>query len=180
MTIWVALLHGINVGTARRIPMAALRDCLEASGFGEVETYIQSGNVVFRASGTAADHEAVIAEAVAAGFGFRPEVIVLRATALEDALDRNPFHIEAEADGTKVHLMFAREPMADGALADLAPYAEAGERAEAIGGVLYLHTPNGMARSKLAARLARWKPPLTARNARTAAAIVAMARRRRG
>ena len=46
-TTWVALLRGINVGGRNRILMADLRACFEAAGYGEVRTYIQSGNVIF-------------------------------------------------------------------------------------------------------------------------------------
>ena len=47
MTVYVALLRGVNVGSKNRIKMADLQQALEAAGLGNVETYIQSGNLIF-------------------------------------------------------------------------------------------------------------------------------------
>ena len=52
MPSWIALLRGVNVGGRRKLPMADLRTTLTGLGLSDVATYIQSGNVVFRASGT--------------------------------------------------------------------------------------------------------------------------------
>lgn len=52
---WVALLRGINVGTAKRVAMSGLREALSALGYDDVRTYLQSGNAVFRAHGTELD-----------------------------------------------------------------------------------------------------------------------------
>lgn len=57
MDRYVALLRGINVGGKNKIPMAELRAAMEGLGYGDVQTYIQSGNVVFSAKGAAADLE---------------------------------------------------------------------------------------------------------------------------
>lgn len=67
MPTFVALLRGINVGKARRIPMAALRVLLGELGYTNVATLLNSGNAVFSAAkGTAAQHAAAISEAIAA------------------------------------------------------------------------------------------------------------------
>jgi uncharacterized protein (DUF1697 family) len=176
MTAWVALLRGVNVGGANKLPMAGLREVLVALGLEAVATYIQSGNAVFRAEGTAAALCAAIGDAIATRFGFRPHVFVMPATAFDAALVANPFRAEAEADGAKVHLHFLAGPLPPGTLEALAPYATAGERAVVAGDILYLHTPGGLGQPGYAARLSRVKVPMTARNARSAAAIADLAR----
>jgi uncharacterized protein (DUF1697 family) len=173
MKPWVALLRGVNVGGAGKLPMAEFRATLADLGYEGVATYIQSGNAVFRATGTAGTIATAIGGAVAARFAFRPHVFVLAPAALEAALAANPFTAE---EGAKVHLFFLDSPLPEGALDKLAPFATKGERAELRGNVLYLATPEGMGRSDYANRLQRLKAPMTARNARSATAIAALAR----
>ncbi len=50
MTQCIALLRGINVGRAKRIAMAELRELIEALGFSDVRTLLNSGNAVFQAA----------------------------------------------------------------------------------------------------------------------------------
>ncbi|MDH3262558.1 MAG: DUF1697 domain-containing protein [Paracoccaceae bacterium] len=176
MTVWAALLRGVNVGGHHRLPMAELRPVLAGLGYEHVATYIQSGNAVFRSEDQADKIASAISEAIAARFGFRPQVIVLSAGALAAALARNPFAAEAEADGTKVHLLFSDNPLTPATVAGLNAAADPGEGARLVDGVLYLQTPGGYGRSPLAQAAARLKAPITGRNARSVAAIAALAR----
>jgi uncharacterized protein (DUF1697 family) len=176
MKTWVCLLRGVNVGGTGKLPMADFRKLLTGLGYQDVRTYIQSGNAVFRATGSATALAADIGTAVEAAFAFRPHTFVLTLAALEAAMAKNPFRAEAEADGSRVHLMFLDAALPDGTLERLAPYATKGERAELVGDVLYLHTPEGMGRSDYAQRLGRVKVPMTGRNARTVAAVAGLAR----
>ena len=80
MTVWVLMLRGVNVGGAGRLPMADLRALLTRLGCEAVETYIQSGNAVFRFAGDAAVlAEADCARALPKRFGFRPAVFLREA-----------------------------------------------------------------------------------------------------
>ncbi|MHC0053298.1 DUF1697 domain-containing protein [Actibacterium sp. D379-3] len=176
MTVWVALLRGVNVGGAHKLPMPELRALLTAQGFGDVASYIQSGNLVFTAGDTTAGALAArIGAVVEAGFGFRPQVVVLHAAALEHALTNAPF---PEADPARLHLLFLDPPMP----LDLSPFtavAAPGKRLEQHGGVLYLQTPNGFGRSKLAQRLLSQPAKgvtTTARNLRSCRQIAELAR----
>src|SRR4051795_13619494 len=78
MARFVALLRGINVGGHRKVPMARLREVLEAAGFEDVATYVQSGNVVLTAPArrAAARVGRDIEAAIEAGFGFPVDVVV--------------------------------------------------------------------------------------------------------
>lgn len=167
----VALLRGVNVSGAGKLPMAGFRELLVGLGLGAVRTYIQSGNAVFDSDRPAADLEAAIRDAVAARFGFAPVTFVLTAEELDEALTDHPF---AGAEPKMVHVFFLREvPAPD----------EAALRALALPGDGWhigprrftLHTPGGFGTSKLAEKLPRLLPkPMTARNLRTIAALHGM------
>lgn len=172
MSTWVALLRGINVGGANRLPMAELRDELSGLGLEDVTTYIASGNVVFGADDDPdVDRTAVLADRIGATIeahhGFRPRVLVLSAGRLRESMEANPFP-EAEAEPKTLHLYFLAEQPAgiDASAFDSA--AGPTERWELGDRVLYLHTPDGFGRSKLAARVeSLLDVPATARNWRT-------------
>lgn len=172
----VALLRGVNVGGAGKLPMAGFRALLEGLGCREVRTYIQSGNAVFRCTVAPGALAGRIAAAVAEGYGFRPEVILLSEGELAAAVAANPFEVPAEAEKT-VHLFFFAAVLGAVDLAPIAALARRGERVAAAGRVLYLHAPEGIGVSELARQMGRHLPgPATARNLRSARAILALAR----
>jgi uncharacterized protein (DUF1697 family) len=86
----VALIRGINVGKAKRVAMAELRAAVEALGYGEVRTLLNSGNVVFTAPGVAPDEAAAKIEEAIAGLGVRARVTVLTAEELAEIVAENP------------------------------------------------------------------------------------------
>ena len=95
---YVGLLRAVNVGK-RQVPMAELRSLCEELGHTEVETLLQSGNVVFTApKAKAADLEAAMASALEAEFGFAVPVLVRTGAQLDRVIDANPFAKQAKAD----------------------------------------------------------------------------------
>lgn len=87
----VALLRGINVGRAKRVAMADLRGVVEGLGYGNVQTVLNSGNVVYEAPGAApADTAARIQEAVAAQLGVSARVTALSAAEIAAVVSENP------------------------------------------------------------------------------------------
>jgi uncharacterized protein (DUF1697 family) len=172
----VALLRGVNIGGHHKLPMAELRRMLGALGYEDVATYIQSGNAVFRSGDAAEAIQDAIGGAIAARFGFRPHVFVLSAGTVDAALAGNPFAAEAEADGRKVHFLFLEDALPPGTVEALNKAAGPGEAARLVDGVLYLHTPESFGQSPLAQAAARLRVPVTGRNARSVAAIAALAR----
>ncbi|MGV3503133.1 MAG: DUF1697 domain-containing protein [Adhaeribacter sp.] len=112
METYIALLRGINVSGHKPVPMQALKALFENLDFQQVRTYIQSGNVVFRAE--KADPAALAArveEKIAAQFGFHVPVLVRRAAEIQQALDRNPFLQQPGVEPDKLHVTFlADEP----------------------------------------------------------------------
>src|SRR5688572_29029675 len=155
MKTWIAFFRGINVGGNNKLPMKQLAALLEGLGLLEVRTYIQSGNVVFRSSkGTAAKWSGEIRLAVAERFGFSPWVLVMESAALRKITGANPFP-HAEADHKTLHLFFTAGPPNGADRAGLDALKSPTEAWAIIGPVLYLHAPEGIGRSKLAAKAER-------------------------
>jgi uncharacterized protein (DUF1697 family) len=154
--------------------MAGFRALLSAQGFGDAATYMQSGNAVSPADGTPDGLSGRIREGRAAQFGFRPDVIALP---LDGALAANPVP-EADDAPNPLHLFFLRRPDT----LDIAPLQGGAPRRTSGwqngGAVLYLHTPSGFGRSKLAEKLARHfsSGPKTGRNLRSCRKIAELAR----
>ena len=172
MAGWIALLRGVNVSGAGKLPMAEFRAMLAGLGLGAVQTHIQSGNAVFQSALPAEALEEMIRDAVAARFGLAPETFVRSRDEVAEALVDHPF---AGADPKLVHVCFLREaPVPDEAA--LQALARPGDGWHIGPRRFTLHTPGGYGTSKLAERLPKLLPvPMTARNLRTIAALVAMA-----
>jgi uncharacterized protein (DUF1697 family) len=174
----VALLRGVNVSGQRRIEMAGLRRSLEARGLGRVQTYLQSGNVVFdppadidRSSAALA---AAVRETIAAEFGHDVEVLIVPGRTLGEIAAANPFVAEPGVDERHLHVTFLSAPRGCDDLRDAPLPAAEGERAVAAGSVVYLLLPHGYGRTKLTnaffERLCA--TPATTRNWRTVLALV--------
>ncbi|HKK12766.1 MAG TPA: DUF1697 domain-containing protein [Flavobacteriaceae bacterium] len=96
----IALLRGINVSGQKKIPMVELRKLLTDSGFDNVKTYIQSGNVIFRSSQEKrAVLENTIQKAIKLHFGFEVPVLVRTETEIQNILEACPFPEEKKTNG---------------------------------------------------------------------------------
>ncbi|GAB4510188.1 MAG: DUF1697 domain-containing protein [Haliangiales bacterium] len=169
---WVALLRGINVGGRHRLPMSALVEIMKGQGLTDIKTYIQSGNAVFdgparASSSSGADLADAIADGIADAHGFKPRVLILSAAQLASAIAANPFP-EAEGEPKQLHLYFLAAAPTAPDLASLEQLKTPTERFHCTDQVFYLHVPDGLGRSKLAAAVERrLGVPATARNWRT-------------
>ncbi|WP_129339203.1 DUF1697 domain-containing protein [Cellulomonas endophytica] len=180
----VALLRGINVGGHGRLPMADLRRLVEGLGWGEVATYVQSGNVAMAVpDAEAADGTDALADRLEAALAARtqvhPAVVVLTRAELDRVVADNPY--PDEQDPTHLHVTVDRDRVGGADRAALV--AAALERARAkgspdaatvVGPHVYLRTPQGLGRSVLAAELARGsrgRATGTTRNWRTVTAL---------
>lgn len=102
----IALLRGINVGGNRKVPMATLRAVAESLGLLRVQTYIQSGNLVFEGEMNRAELPIMLERAIEREFGFSVAVTLRSAEQWQAIIARNPYPQQAEADGSKVHITF--------------------------------------------------------------------------
>jgi uncharacterized protein (DUF1697 family) len=147
-TTYVALLRGVNVGGANRVPMAALRALLTGLGYRDVATLLASGNAVFRcAGGTPSRLAADIAAALAETLDLRVPVIVKTATELDAIVAENPFAATAP-DPSRLLVAFAPDGPALACLAAIAPLAAAGEQFSLGRHAAYLHCPAGILKSR--------------------------------
>lgn len=156
--------------------MADLVRILESLGLENVKTYIQSGNVVFKSPGalspTLADD---IAATIEEDFDFRPSVFLIDAERLRSAIASNPFP-EAQAEPQSLHFFFLSEPASNPDLEKLQEAKSPTERFHLTDRVFYLHAPDGIGRSKLAAKAERLLGvDTTARNWRSVAKLAEMA-----
>ena len=102
----VALLRGINVGGKNKLPMADLAAMFREAGCSDVRTYIQSGNVVFRAGpALAGDIPSLISASIMDQFGYRVPVVTRTASEFQEIVQANPF-AETGSEANKLHVMF--------------------------------------------------------------------------
>jgi len=141
---YVGLLRGINVGGRHRLPMAELRAFLETSGFTEVRTYLQSGNVIFSSTGTV--KLAALEAALAEKFGFEITVVLRTPREMGRIVAGNPF---PSVGPTKLHVAFMVEAPPSSAVEGLDVGAFAPEQVVLRGRDAYLHLPGGMGRARL-------------------------------
>ncbi|MGH8198834.1 MAG: DUF1697 domain-containing protein [Steroidobacteraceae bacterium] len=167
-TTWLALLRGINVVGRNKVPMKGVAAALETAGFHSVQTYIQSGNIVFRSSRGDPDALAKrIERLVELNFGCAPLVLVISKAELAAAVRGNPFP-GAQRNHKALHLYFLAARPRSPDLESLARLDAGREGFELKGRVFYLWTPDGFADSVLRSRIERCLGvPATARNWRT-------------
>lgn len=172
----IALLRAVNVG-GRKLPMAELRALCAELGWEDVATYIQSGNLVFRATGKTEGHEEKLEAAIKDRFGLDVPVIVRTSAQWAHYVAANPFPEVAEAEPNRLQLLVSKRPPDSGAAAKLMDRARAGETVEAAGGALWFHFPEGVGTSKLTPALIDKAAgsPSTGRNWRTVVKLQEMA-----
>ncbi|MFF1630980.1 DUF1697 domain-containing protein [Streptomyces sp. NPDC058272] len=154
-TRYAALLRGINVGGAKKVPMAELRTLMEGLGYGDVRTYLQSGNAVFSADhGDEHSLAAELAGAIEKHFGFTVGVLVRDHAYLTAVREACPFPA-AELEGKQLHATYFSGPVDAERFASVDPAAFLPEEFRLGDRVLYLYAPDGLGRSKLAEALSR-------------------------
>lgn len=174
---WIALLRGINVGGNNILPMAELRGLLSGLGYHDPKTYIQSGNCVFAADGSAATISGAITRAIEQQFGFAPQVLTLTPVQLRTALEGNPY-AGVESALKTVHLFFMVDAGAAVDTDRINTFKAASEDITVTKGVIYLHAPDGVGRSKLVAKIDSCiDTPITARNLNSVTKILALAQK---
>jgi len=172
----IALLRGINLGARKRVAMGELRDLLESLGYEDVQTYLQSGNVVLTSEQPEERLAREVGRQVAAKLGVESKIVVRSRDELAEVVARNPLDdvandpkryqvsfLSAEPDPERVRRLEAL---------DVAP-----ERFVASGREIYAWHPGGMQRSRLAAALTdeRLGVTATARNWSTVCKLLALA-----
>jgi uncharacterized protein (DUF1697 family) len=150
MPIYVAMLRGINVGAHKRIKMEQLRRSFEKLGFEQVKTYIQSGNVLFKAKKVApAELAAQIEKQIIADFGLSSSVVCRTVSEMTETLQNNPFLNQPGVDPEKLHVMFLSAAPTQEGLKKLVSLTVAPDQSCCVGKEIYLYLPNGISGSSL-------------------------------
>jgi uncharacterized protein (DUF1697 family) len=178
MTVIISMLRGVNVGGHNKIKMEALRALYESLKLRDAQTYVQSGNVVFRTNERdIARLTKRIEDGIERKFGSRPDVILRTAAEMREVVARNPFAKRRGIEPSKLLVTFLASD----------PDAEAREKVRQMkcdpeelrmeGREIYIYFPNGMGRSKLPwARLDKvLKTPVTGRNWNSVTKMLEMA-----
>jgi uncharacterized protein (DUF1697 family) len=147
------LLRGINIGSRNRIAMPKLREALAGAGFGDVKTYLQSGNVVLSSGKSAAAVGRELERLISDRFGLDIDVVVRSRAELAKVVQRNPLD-DLATNPKRYQVSFLTAKPDAKVVRKLEALAAGGERLVASGRELYAWHPKGVARSKLWAALA--------------------------
>ena len=172
----ILLLRGINLGPNRRVAMPKLRETLTAAGMKDVQTYVQSGNVVVSSRKSPDKLARETERAIADEFGFDVDVVVRTRDELAAVVKRNPLG-DVVDNPKRYQVSFLTQEPDQQVVHELAELAHESERLVANGRELYAWHPEGVARSKLWAALAGKKLGVTAtaRNWTTVTTLLEMA-----
>ena len=175
MPIYVVLLRGINLGGRNRVAMGTLRQVLSSSGYRDVQTYVQSGNVVLRSrlqeKGLAADVHQHLSDT----FGLDIGVLVRDATQMAEVAANNPFLRPGVDHGRQLHVAFLEAAPGPRTIAALDPHRAPPDVLHPRGREIYIWAPNGIGPSKVLHGLDRiLATSMTVRNWRTVTALLDM------
>jgi uncharacterized protein (DUF1697 family) len=172
----VLLLRGINLGPNRRVPMADLRAVLTDAGYGGVQTYMQSGNIVLDAAGPPQELETDAERLISERFGFDVPVIARSRDELAAVVALNPLG-DIATNPKRYQVSFLSAELSADVVDTLQSAAIGDERLVAHGRELYAWHPDGVARSKMWNALAGkgLGAVATARNWTTVTTLLTMA-----
>jgi uncharacterized protein (DUF1697 family) len=150
MPVYVSLLRGINVGGHKLVKMEKLRSSLETLGFESVKTYIQSGNVVFKAKKTSTQAlSKKIEDKIVQDFGFPASVITRTGDEFDRIIAKNSLLKNSAIDPAKLHVLFLSESPDGAALKKIAALAITPEECRCAEREIYFYFPNGVSQSVL-------------------------------
>lgn len=150
MPVYISILRGINVSGQKSIRMADLKALYESLGFKAVQTYIQSGNVLFETSkGDGQALAAKIEKAIAKQYGFEVPVLLRSAAELNALIAANPYSERRDIDTNRLYLTFLAEVPAKEALERTKACNFPPDEFSIAGKEVYLHVPHSYGNTKL-------------------------------
>jgi Uncharacterized protein conserved in bacteria len=146
----IAILRGINVGTGRKVPMADLKKLCESLGLRNVQTYIQSGNLVFELAQPEpiSALETRLQKVVSETFGFEIPVLIRTSEEWTESIAQNPFLKEENADIDRLHLTCLKELPSPELLEEIKTFQYLPDRYEIIGREVFVYCANGYGKTK--------------------------------
>lgn len=179
MQTYIALLRGINVSGQKKIKMAELRSLLETLSFCRVQTYIQSGNVLFEHEATTAgDLEKQISRKILEQYGFEVPVLVKTRQELVHILQNNPFLKDPDKNPDRMYFTLLAETPAAERIEKLKGSDYHPEEYTIDGTTIYFFSPHGYGRAKMNNNFFenQLKVTATTRNLKTMEQLIEMAR----
>jgi uncharacterized protein (DUF1697 family) len=178
MSVVISLLRGVNLGSHNKVKMDALRGLYLSLGMQNVQTHVQSGNVVFRTKERELARLArLIEDRIEKKFGFRTDVILRTPSELRGVIARNPFGRRRDIDPSKLLVSFlATDPSAE-ALEKVSNLDTQPDELYVDGREFYIYFVSSMARPKISwiAIAKMLKTPGTGRNRNTVRKLLGMA-----
>ena len=169
MTTYAALLRGINLGSHAKIKMPDLRQLMLDLGHADVQTYLQSGNIVFTADDQDTDRLAQqIEQRITRDLDLAVPVLLRSHAELTRIVAENPY-LKQRSDPATLHVTFLAAAPAHERLAGLDPAFGEPDAFTIVGREIYLACPNGYGRTKLSNTLfeRRFRVGATTRNWKT-------------
>jgi uncharacterized protein (DUF1697 family) len=164
MSIYIALLRGINVGGHNKIKMAELKSLLEEMGLAKVNTYIQSGNVLFESGDDSALLRRSLEERIEERFGFKVPVVLRTSEEWESVISDCPYSPDGLQEGESINVAFLGDEPSQEGTERLSSYQNEMDHFQIIGKNVYLFFRHSIRDSKLAANLPKLGVPATVRN----------------
>ena len=150
MTTYISILRGINVSGQKLIKMDALKKMYENLNFENIQTYVQSGNVIFSSKEKEQKElEKIISLKIATEFGFEVPVIVLNEKTLETIIKNNPFTKDNLKDSSFLHVTFLAENPIPFNKESIIEKKQPNEEIDFTQNAVYLYCPNGYGKTKL-------------------------------
>ena len=175
MTIYFALLRGINVGGNNMIKMKELKQMFEAIGCERVQTYINSGNVMFESEDGAEALEGRIENEIYKVFGFKIAVILRTESELTRIIDNCPFEFESLTDGQSIHLTLLKDAPTQAEIDSLPDVNHENDEYRIDGKEIYFLYRKSMLDSQLPKKFQKLTPA-TSRNWKTILKLDSMAK----
>ena len=178
MKKYVALLRGINVSGQKKIKMAELREQLKSCGFENIESYIQSGNILFYSvESDKTNLQKLISGQIKSDYGFEVETLVVDPAQLKEWTENNPFIKRGDCDLSKVYYTMLKEDPSADRLKILNDVSYPPEEFIISGRMVYLYSPERAGRAKLSNNFieSKLKVPATTRNHKTMLKLYEMA-----
>lgn len=176
MIKYISLLRGINVSGQKKIKMVDLKSHFELCGFTNVQTYIQSGNVVFCSPEKDVKKiQRLIQRKIEEVYGFSVSALILTKSKIEKAISGIPFNSN-EIDFTKLAISFLDAAPKNKSIENIEKFQDENEEFVITDDVIYLYCPNGFGKTKLTNNFFEKKLHVTAtsRNWRTTNKLLEM------
>ena len=179
MNIYIALLRGINVSGQKKIKMTELKSLMETDGFVDVQTYIQSGNIVFKSFSNKLDMiSSKLEKLINSNYGFHVPILILTPQQLLLARNNNVYLNDETKEKSKLAFTFLYSTPTQENIAKLMSYDFPEEDIKLIDNMVYLHLINGAGRAKLNNNFIENKLKVTAssRNYNTVLKLIEMSK----